>query len=220
MHTFALKLGLVLAAEKSKTPFYIAGGILVAWALLISLGVGMRKPDFPSSLGQQRAVMAISAVLVVITVSTAVVVSGGDSGATATASKPPSTTETAPAAPAETTPAASGTPTATTGRPTPSSSPAVGSTAALEANSQGQLSYNTTRLAAKAGVVTIELSNSSPIEHNVALAKGQKALGQTPTFTGGKRKLTLKLAPGTYTFYCTVPGHRQAGMEGVLTVTS
>ena len=68
--------------------------------------------------------------------------------------------------------------------------------------------------------MTIELANSSPIEHDVALARGQKALGQTPVFTGGKKKLTLKLAPGTYTFYCTVPGHRQAGMEGVLTVTS
>jgi uncharacterized cupredoxin-like copper-binding protein len=212
MHTFALKLGLVLAAEKSKTPFYIAGGILVAWALFISLGIGMRKPDFPSSLGQQRAVMAISAVLVLITVSMAVVVSGGDSGATATASKP--------AAPGEAPPASSGTPTATTGTPTPSSSPAVGSVVALEANSQGQLSYNTTRLAAKAGVVTIELSNSSPIEHNVSLARGEKALGQTPIFTGGKKKLTLKLTPGSYTFYCSVPGHRQAGMEGVLTVTS
>ena len=102
MHTFALKLGLVLAAEKSKTPFYIAGGILVAWALFISLGVGMRKPDFPSSLGQQRAVMAISAVLVVITVSMAVVVSGGDSGATATASQPAAVAETTPSAPAAT----------------------------------------------------------------------------------------------------------------------
>ncbi len=220
MHTFALKLGLVLAAEKSKTPFYIAGGLLVAWALFISLGVGMRKPDFPSSLGQQRAVMAISAVLVVITVSMAVVVSGGDSGSTATASKPAASAETTPSAPAETPAATSSAPTATTGTPAPPSSPAAAKVLALEANSQGQLSYNTTKLSAKAGVVTIELANSSPIEHNVALAKGEKALGQTPIFTGGKKKLTLKLAPGTYTFYCTVPGHRQAGMEGILTVTS
>ena len=63
------------------------------------------------------------------------------------------------------------------------------------------------------------MKNSAPIEHNVALAKGSKALGETPIFTGGTRKLTLKLAAGTYSFFCAVPGHRQAGMEGVLTVT-
>jgi uncharacterized cupredoxin-like copper-binding protein len=44
-------------------------------------------------------------------------------------------------------------------------------------------------------------------------------LGATPTFSGGSRTLTLNLKPGTYTFYCTVPGHRAAGMEGTLTVT-
>ena len=43
-------------------------------------------------------------------------------------------------------------------------------------------------------------------------------LGATPTFKGGSRTLTLKLKPGTYKFFCTVPGHRQAGMEGTLTV--
>ncbi len=218
MHTFALKLGLVLATEKSKTPFYIAGGLLVAWALFVALGLG-RKPDFPSSIGQQRGIMAVSAVLVVLAMSMAVVVSGGGESATATASKPAASTTTS--TPVESTASSTAsTPVATTGTPAPSSSPASGQTVALEANPQGQLSYNTTKLTAKAGVVTIEMTNSSPIEHDVALAKGSKALGQTPVFSGGKKKLTLLLAAGTYAFFCTVPGHRAAGMEGVLTVTS
>ena len=72
MHTFALQLAPVLAAEKSKVPFYIAGGVLVAWALILSLGLGMRKPDFPGSLAGQRAVIAVTAVLVLAAVSTAV----------------------------------------------------------------------------------------------------------------------------------------------------
>jgi uncharacterized cupredoxin-like copper-binding protein len=44
-------------------------------------------------------------------------------------------------------------------------------------------------------------------------------LAATPTFTGGSRTLTIKLKPGTYTFYCSVPGHRQAGMEGTLKIS-
>ena len=77
MHTLAVQLAPVLAAEKSKTPFYIAGGLLVLWALTVSLGLGLRKPDFPGSLAGQRAVGAISAVLVLAAVSTAVITSGG-----------------------------------------------------------------------------------------------------------------------------------------------
>jgi uncharacterized cupredoxin-like copper-binding protein len=51
----------------------------------------------------------------------------------------------------------------------------------------------------------------------VASASGA-VLGATPSFQGGSKSLTLNLEPGTYKFYCTVPGHRQAGMEGTLTV--
>ena len=87
------------------------------------------------------------------------------------------------------------------------------------ANPAGQLSYNTKKLSAKAGTVTIMMANVSPVEHNVTVAEGSKVLGATPTFTGGKRMLKLTLKPGTYTFYCSVPGHRQAGMEGTLTVS-
>ena len=64
----ALQLAPVLAAEKSKVPFYIAGGLLVAWALLLSMGIGMRRSDFPANAGQQRAVMAVTAVLVLAAV--------------------------------------------------------------------------------------------------------------------------------------------------------
>src|SRR5690349_22899386 len=98
MHTLGtLALAPVIAAEKSKVPFYIAGGALVLWALVLSLVLGMRKPDFPGDLRGQRIVSAITAVLVLGAISTAVITSGGEGAHEAAAA-----TRTTPAAPAET----------------------------------------------------------------------------------------------------------------------
>jgi hypothetical protein len=65
------------AAAKSKTLFYVAGGLLVCWALVVSLGLGLRKPDFPGSAAGQRAVIGITVVLVATTMAMAVATSGG-----------------------------------------------------------------------------------------------------------------------------------------------
>jgi plastocyanin len=220
----------VLAAEKSHVPFYIAGGVLVVWALIVSMAIGMRNVSFPATDGQQRAVMGITVVLVAITLVAAVATSSSPTKEAAATAATPTTSapaETTPA-PAETTPAPAETtpkstqPTATTGTPAPPSSPAgKAQKIALEADPGGQLAYSATTLKAKAGTVTIEFMNTSPVEHNVTVEQGNKnVLGATPTFVGGKRSLTLKLQPGTYTFFCSVPGHRQAGMEGKLVVSS
>jgi uncharacterized cupredoxin-like copper-binding protein len=192
MHVAIVHFAPVLAAEKSKVPFYIAGGLLVAWALIVSMGVGMRNPSFPSTLGAQRGVMAITALLVALAVSMAVVTSGGS-------------TNKATAAPIT-----------QTGREAASGSGT--SSVKEEADPEGQLKFTTKDLSAKSGTVTIGFANASPLPHNLTIAQGTTALGATPTFQGGTKTLTLKLAPGVYTFYCSVPGHRQAGMEGKLTV--
>jgi plastocyanin len=221
VHTLALQLAPVLAAEKSKVPFYIAGGTLVVWALTLSLGLGLRKPDFPGSLAGQRAVVAITAVLVLAAVSTAVLTSS----VPAKSAVPPTHTQEQAPIPVVSAPvpaSASSEPAATTGTPAPASSPApgkAGTSLALAANPTGLLRYNTKQLSAKAGTVSITMTNMSPLEHNVTVAEGSKVLGATPTFVGGTRTLTLKLKPGKYTFYCSVPGHRQAGMEGTLNVS-
>jgi plastocyanin len=133
-----------------------------------------------------------------------------------------STTESTTAPSASTTASSSATTTAA------SSSSAAGAPAGgaaqvvkLAANPEGSLSYNTTTLSAHPGKVTIEFTNMAPLQHNVTVESGSgtgKVLGSTPTFDGGTKSVTLDLKAGTYTFFCSVPGHRQAGMQGTLTV--
>jgi plastocyanin len=99
--------------------------------------------------------------------------------------------------------------------------PAATSTAplALAADPSGQLKFNATTLSAKAGQVSIKFNNASPVAHNLTIeSSGGQTLGATPTFSGGSKSLSVTLKPGTYTFFCSVPGHRAAGMSGTLTV--
>jgi hypothetical protein len=76
MHAVAIQLAPIIGAEKSKVPFYIAGGALVLWAVFLSLALGMRKPNFPGSAMGERVVIAITVVLVIAAASMAVATSG------------------------------------------------------------------------------------------------------------------------------------------------
>jgi plastocyanin len=90
---------------------------------------------------------------------------------------------------------------------------------ALAANPSGELKFDKTSLTAKAGTVAIDFTNSSPLPHNVTVASSSgSVVNETSTFQGGSKTVTMTLKAGTYKFYCSVPGHRQAGMEGTLTV--
>jgi hypothetical protein len=60
--------------EHAKTPFYVIGGALVAWALLLS-AIGLRQPDFPRGAVAGRMVMGLGTLLVAVTLVTAVAVS-------------------------------------------------------------------------------------------------------------------------------------------------
>jgi plastocyanin len=73
-------------------------------------------------------------------------------------------------------------------------------------------------LTAKAGTVTLQMSNPSGLPHAVSVeGHGVDKDGNTVQ-KGGTSTVTAKLKPGTYEFYCPVDGHRAAGMEGKLTV--
>ena len=122
-----------------------------------------------------------------------------------------STTSSTPAATTSSTPAAT--------TPVPGTTTSGAQKLSIAANPEGQLKYDKSTLTAKAGSATIAFTNAAPLEHNLTIASSSGAVvGATPTFQGGSKTLTAKLSAGTYKFYCTVPGHRAAGMEGTLTV--
>ena len=93
----------------------------------------------------------------------------------------------------------------------------AGTTLQLEA-SETALEYDTTELSAKAGKVTVDFKNPSAIPHNVVIEQNGKELAGFEPIASGEESETADLKAGTYTFFCSVPGHREAGMEGTLTV--
>ena len=61
----------IAAAEPSKVPFYIAGGVLAIWAVVLA-GLGLTQPEFPFHARGQRGVIALSAVLIVVAIAAAI----------------------------------------------------------------------------------------------------------------------------------------------------
>jgi plastocyanin len=134
---------------------------------------------------------------------------GGSSSSSSSAASTSSSTATSSSAPAATSSAAA------------TAAPSGSSTISLAANPGGMLMFDKSSLTAKAGTVTIKFTNSSPLGHNLTIQQGTSGpvVGSTPTFSGGTKTLTVKLKAGKYTYFCSVPGHRQGGMQGTLTVT-
>jgi plastocyanin len=168
----------VFAEAPSKVPFYVAGGLLVCWALAVAaLGIG--RSSFAASARAARLLVLGTFVLVAITLTSAVLTG---SGPAAGAAAGPSTS------------------------------------ASLTAPASGAPAYDSKRVALRAGTDTIHFTNSSPTPHNVTVEGGGKPIAASKTITNGATTLSVKLTPGAYVFFCSVDAHRQAGMEGTLTV--
>jgi plastocyanin len=94
-----------------------------------------------------------------------------------------------------------------------------GSTVDISTPSGSTLAFDQKSASAKSGSVTIDFDNKQSLQHDVAVEDSSgKTLGQTNLVSSGTANTTVNLTPGTYTFFCTVPGHRQAGMQGKLVV--
>jgi plastocyanin len=116
---------------------------------------------------------------------------------------------------------------ATAVEPVGAGKPAVETKGKLQipASPSGQLAYVTSKAEAKPGPVTVEMPNTSGVTHNIAIEAGAHGatasgavLGASAFTAKGTGTVNVKLAAGTYTFFCQVPGHRAAGMYGTLTV--
>jgi uncharacterized cupredoxin-like copper-binding protein len=107
---------------------------------------------------------------------------------------------------------------AATSTPTPA---AKGKVLSLSADPGGQLRFTKTKLTlAKPGTVTLRMTNpsSAGMDHGIAV-EGNGVDKDGPTVAAGQvSTVTVTLKKGKYTYYCPVPGHKQAGMVGTLTV--
>lgn len=91
-------------------------------------------------------------------------------------------------------------------------------TLAMPANPDGQLIYAFAAATAPPGALTIDSKNDSSVPHNIALEGNGVAEEGEVVQGGGTSEIAVDLKPGEYTYFCSVPGHRDAGMEGKLTV--
>ena len=94
-----------------------------------------------------------------------------------------------------------------------------GATVKFEADPSGALAYTQTDVSAPAGSDTIEFDNPASLGHDVVIEdSGGNEVARTDVITGTTTTTNADLKAGTYTFFCSVDGHREAGMEGTLTV--
>src|SRR6266480_1451668 len=183
--------------------FFVVGIILVGAAIALAF-FGIRGSDsFPPSRGVMAGAIGLFAAVVATTMAFAIVKSNDEQK---------SRNEKL----AKEEQQAAGTTTSAAGQP-PSG---AAQTLAVSSPADGSLVFQPNGLTAKPGNVTVTYDNPSPVAHSIAVATANgNVLGEVQPFAAGKQSVNLSnLAPGKYVFYCTVPGHREAGMQGNLTV--
>jgi plastocyanin len=202
--------------------FFVFGAVLVAAALVLAF-VGIRgHGSFPASRPLLIVGTAVFAAVVVGTTSFSVVNAREEQDhREAELAGEEAVTEAEGGAPAPAPSPAGQPPAAGGGSQQPPAPPAAASSLDVSSPEDGSLVFEPDGLEANAGALTITYSNPSPMPHSIAVeATDGSILGETEVFASGEQELTIgDLTPGEYVFFCTVPGHREGGMEGDLTVT-
>ena len=197
--------------------FFVIGGLLVLTAVVISF-VGIRDSDsFPPNRGVLLGVIALFAVIVGTTMAFAIVKSVDEQNKRndeLAKEEPSNSGEAQPVTPGGQPQASSG------GNQQAPQTPSEVEALDVSSPADGSLVFQPSGVQAQPGNVEITYDNPSPVPHSIAVATANgDVIAQVQPFTAGKQTLALNsLKPGKYVFYCTVPGHREAGMEGDLTV--
>jgi plastocyanin len=199
----------------NETLFFVCGIALAVSAVVVSF-IGLRVKSFPGKAGPFVALGF--AVLIGATMTFAVFHAKDEDKANgAELSKADEEVEEEESSPVE-----SESKEAPAGKEAPAAKPKAsaggpGGTLQLAA-SETDLAFDKTSLTSKPGKVTIDFDNPAALEHNVAIEQNGKQIAISETLAKGKTSVSANLAPGTYTYLCTIPGHAEAGMEGILTV--
>jgi plastocyanin len=95
----------------------------------------------------------------------------------------------------------------------------AGQTLDVSADPSGAFAFNTDTLTAKPGPTTVNFDNPASLTHDLVITSADGTeVGKTDLIAQNKASFTVDLKPGTYTYFCDVPGHEQGGMKGTLTV--
>lgn len=203
------------------TFFWYFGGALVLFALVISF-VGIRgKTSFPPSGPQMWGVTALCGILVAGACAYGVANASEEKehrNAELAEEEAEAEEEVAaeePAAPTESVPSEP-----EGGQPPGSGSPGQGSSdLAVNSPDDGSLVFDPDGLDAEPGSVTLAYANPSIVAHNIAIEDGSgEVIAESEDVTEGEVTIEAELVPGAYTYFCSIPGHREGGMEGTLTV--
>jgi plastocyanin len=190
--------------------FYVCGGLLAASAVLVSFA-GLRIKSFP---GKAAPIVALGFVALIGATTTFAVLHARDEEEAKAAELSSANEEITKE---ESSPVKAESEKAPAPKAKPGAKGGPGGTLQLAA-SPTDLAFDTTSLASKPGKVTIDFDNPSALEHNVAIEQNGKEIAVSETLAEGKTSVSADLAPGTYTYLCTIPGHAEAGMEGTLVV--
>lgn len=94
-----------------------------------------------------------------------------------------------------------------------------GGTVEISAPADNSFDYDQDSVTVEPGLVTIEFDNPASLSHDVVVETQEgEELARTDLIAQDSDTVDVELAEGTYTFYCSVPGHREGGMEGTLNV--
>ena len=88
----------------------------------------------------------------------------------------------------------------------------------IDADPTGLLKFLASSATATPGPATLRMVNKSSVPHDIAIEGGGLNQVGPVVSGGGVSTVSVTLKPGKYTFYCSVPGHREAGMVGTITV--